>query len=54
MNNPKIIDTLNLASSLELYQLYTLVGRMIEDPQRIAQIRLSVNSRANKANSVAA
>ena len=43
MNNPKIIDTLNLASSIELYQLYTLVGRMIEDPQRIAQIRLSLH-----------
>lgn len=43
MTNPKIIDALNLASSLELYQLYTLIGRMIDDPRRITQIRLGLH-----------
>lgn len=42
MSNSKIVDALNLASSLELYQLYTLVGRMIEDPRRVAQLRLGL------------
>lgn len=39
MRDAVLIDALNNASSLELYQLATLVERLMTDPKRIAAIR---------------
>jgi hypothetical protein len=33
--DPRLIETLNRASSLELFQLSTLIERMLADPRRI-------------------
>jgi hypothetical protein len=37
--DPKLIDALNRASSLELFQLSTLIERMLADPRRIIAVR---------------
>lgn len=37
--NPKLIDALNQASSLELFQLSTIIDRMLADPRRIIAVR---------------
>lgn len=36
--DPKLIDALNSASSLELFQLSTLIERMLADPRRIIAV----------------
>jgi hypothetical protein len=42
--DPKLIDALNRASSLELFQLSTLVQRMLADPRRILAVRTNLHS----------
>ena len=37
--DPKIVDALNQASSLELFTLQTTIERMLADPRRILAIR---------------
>ncbi|WP_157271398.1 hypothetical protein [Azohydromonas aeria] len=37
--NPKLIDALSQASSLELFQLSTIIDRMLADPRRIIAVR---------------
>lgn len=37
--NPKLIDALSQASSLELFQLGTIIERMLADPRRIIAVR---------------
>lgn len=39
MQDPTLIDALNQASSLELYQLSALVERLMTDPRRIVAVR---------------
>jgi hypothetical protein len=41
--DPKLIDALNRASSLELFQLSTLIERMLADPRRIIAIRANMH-----------
>ena len=39
MNDPKLIEALGNASSLELFELSTLIERLLADPRRIMAIR---------------
>ena len=41
--DPRIIDSLNRASSLELFQLSTLIERMLADPRRIIAVRTNMH-----------
>jgi hypothetical protein len=41
--DPKLIEALNRASSLELFQLSTLVDRMLADPRRIIAVRTNMH-----------
>ena len=41
--DPKLIDTLNRASSLELFHLNTLIERMLADPRRIIAVRTNMH-----------
>jgi hypothetical protein len=41
--DPKLIDALNRASSLELFQLSTIIERMLADPRRIIAVRANVH-----------
>lgn len=40
--DPKLIDALNRATSLELFQLNTLIERMLADPRRIIAVRTNL------------
>lgn len=37
--DPKLLDALGRASSLELFQLQTIIERMLADPRRIIAVR---------------
>ena len=37
--DPRLLDALRLASSLELYELSVAINRMLADPRRILDIR---------------
>ena len=41
--DPKLIDALNRASSLELFQLSTTIERLLADPRRIIAVRTNMN-----------
>lgn len=41
--DPKLIEALNRASSLELFQLNTLIERMLADPRRIIAVRANMH-----------
>jgi hypothetical protein len=41
--DPKLIDALNRASSLELFQLSTIIERMLADPRRIIAVRTNMH-----------
>ncbi len=41
--NPKLIDALSQASSLELFQLSTIIDRMLADPRRIIAVRANMH-----------
>jgi hypothetical protein len=41
--DPKLIDALNRASSLELFQLSTVIERLLADPRRILQVRVNMH-----------
>ncbi|AGU47382.1 hypothetical protein VAPA_1c02520 [Variovorax paradoxus B4] len=41
--DPKLIDALNRASSLELFQLSAIIERMLVDPRRILAVRTNMN-----------
>ena len=41
--DPRIIDSLNRASSLELFHLSTLIERMLADPRRIIAVRTNMH-----------
>ena len=41
--DPKLIDVLNRASSLELFQLSTIIERMLADPRRIIAVRTNMH-----------
>jgi hypothetical protein len=41
--DPKLIDALNRASSLELFQLSTVIERLLADPRRIVQVRVNMH-----------
>ena len=41
--DPRLIDALNRASSLELFQLSTLIERMLADPRRIIAVRRNMH-----------
>ena len=41
--DPKLIDALNRASSLELFQLSAIIERMLPDPRRIIAVRTNMN-----------
>jgi len=41
--DPKLIDALNRASSLELFQLSTIIERPLADPRRIIAVRTNMN-----------
>jgi hypothetical protein len=41
--DPRLIETLNRASSLELFQLSTLIERMLADPRRIIAVRTNMH-----------
>jgi len=41
--DPKILDALNRASSLELFQLSTLIERLLTDPRRIIAVRTNMH-----------
>ena len=43
MNDPKLIDALSNASSLELFELGTIVDRLLADPRRIVAVRNKLN-----------
>lgn len=43
MNYPKLIDALSNASSLELFELGTIVDRLLADPRRIVAVRNKLN-----------
>jgi len=40
--DPKLIDALNQASSLELFQLSSIIERMLTDPRRIIAVRANL------------
>ena len=41
--DPKLIDALNRATSLELFQLSTIIERLLADPRRIIAVRTNMN-----------
>jgi hypothetical protein len=41
--DPKLIDALSRASSLELFQLSTIIDRMLADPRRIIAVRMNMH-----------
>ena len=41
--DPKLIDALNRASSLELFQLSAIIDRLLADPRRIIAVRTNMN-----------
>jgi hypothetical protein len=41
--DPRIIDSLNRASSLELFQLSTVIEQMLSDPRRIIKVRTNMH-----------
>ena len=41
--DPRVLDALQNASSLELFQLSTLIERMLADPRRIIAVRKDMN-----------
>ena len=41
--DPTLIDALNRASSLELFQLSTIIERLLADPRRIIAVRTNMN-----------
>jgi hypothetical protein len=41
--DPRLIDALNRASGLELFQLSTIVERMLADPRRIIAVRVNMH-----------
>ena len=41
--DPKLIDALNRASSLELFELSTIIERMLADPRRIIAVRTNMH-----------
>ena len=41
--DPKLIDALNRASSLELFQLSTIIERLLADPRRIIAVRTNMH-----------
>lgn len=41
--DPKLIDALSRASSLELFQLSTIIERMLADPRRIIAVRTNMH-----------
>jgi hypothetical protein len=41
--DPKLIDALHRASSLELFQLSTIIERMLADPRRIIAVRANMH-----------
>jgi len=41
--DPKLVEALNRASSLELFQLSTIIERMLGDPRRIIAVRTNTN-----------
>jgi len=41
--DPKLIDALSRASSLELFQLGTIIERMLADPRRIIAVRTNMH-----------
>lgn len=43
MADPKLIETLSNASSLELFELSTIVDRLLADPRRIVALRNQLN-----------
>jgi hypothetical protein len=43
MNDTKLIEALSNASSLELYELSRIIGRLLADPRRIVAIRNKLN-----------
>jgi hypothetical protein len=43
MTDSKLIDTLNMASSLDLFRLRSGIDRMLDDPKRIVPIRAQLH-----------
>jgi hypothetical protein len=43
MNDLKLIDSLNNASSLDLFRLSAVIERLLADPKRILAIRRHLN-----------
>jgi hypothetical protein len=41
--DPQLVDALHRASSLQLFQLSTLIERMLADPRRIMAVRLNMH-----------
>lgn len=41
--DPKLLDALSRASSLELFQLQTIIERMLADPKRIIAVRIHMH-----------
>lgn len=41
--DPKLIDALNRASGLELFQLSAIIERLMADPRRILQVRVNLH-----------
>lgn len=41
--DPKLVDALSRASSLELFQLSTIIERMLADPRRIVAVRRNMH-----------
>jgi hypothetical protein len=41
--DPKLIDALSRASSLELFQLQSIIERMLADPKRIIAVRINMH-----------
>lgn len=41
--DPKLVDALSRASSLELFQLSTIIERMLADPRRIIAVRATMH-----------
>lgn len=41
--DPRVLDALQNASSLELFQLSTLIERLLADPRRIIAVRKDMN-----------
>jgi len=41
--DPKLLDALSRASSLELFQLQSIIERMLADPKRIIAVRINMH-----------